>query len=93
MKLTTRQINEIVKNDELTREWGIWSIYNDKLVRGRRKLKYMRNGWRVPESMKKGILNNLTKKFKHADNIESIQWKVGEHYLGDYDYLRIVKVD
>ena len=93
MKLTTQQINEIVKADKYIKEWGIFSIYNDKLVRGRRKLKYMRNGWPVPETLKKDILKGLTRKLKHADNIESIEWKVGECFRGEYDYLRIVKVD
>ena len=93
MKLTTRQINEIVKSDKSVQEWGIFSIYNDKLVRGRRKLKYMRNGWPVPEVLKRDILKGLIRKLKHADNIESIEWRMGDSYRGAYDYLRIVKVD
>ena len=93
MKLTTKEINEIVKSDKYIQEWGLYDIYNDKLVNGRRKLKYMRNGWQVPEKLKSNILKSLTKSFKDVENIESIEWKRGECFRGEYDYVRIIKVD
>ena len=93
MKYTTKQINEIVKSDEFIKKWGMCNVSGSKLKDGRRGLKYMKNGWDVPKKLKDNIVKSLTTKFVGVENIEKIEWKKGNHYLGDYDYLRIVKVD
>jgi hypothetical protein len=93
MKLTTKQINEIVKNDEFIQEWRMCNVSQSKLKGGKRSLKYMKNGWEVPTKLKNNILKSLNNQFNDVENIETIEWKIGSHYLGDYDYLRIVKVD
>lgn len=88
--LTTKQITTLVKSNERVMEWNPYFTFNDKLKNNRRKLKFMTNGWSVPEEWKIEIVEQLTKTFEDT-NVESVKFRVGDGERGSYDYLEIIK--
>lgn len=85
--LTTAEISIEVKKVVEKHGWDIMSTYNDKR-KAYRRLKYMRNGWRISKKMKSNILKDLNKSFK-STTVLSISFEVGYSYRGEYDYLEI----
>lgn len=90
-KLTTKEISNIVKANKSVDKWGIFSTFNDKLKNNKRKLKFMRNGWRLSETMKNKIVSELQVSFENT-NVESVSFEVGVRPgYGEYDFLKIIK--
>lgn len=85
--LLTKKINHVVRKYFLYNEY-----YNDRLLSGRRRLKYRNSNYPKISSYRKSyILRNVRNDLRCDEFIEDIKWDCGIHPVFEkFEYLRIV---